>query len=251
ATVDTTCTSINQHYDLQTNRESVHHEYSRLPASVITSSETHSAYLAPYYQELYCPTLKQNYKSILRSQGPFVSTPTNTQGFSSSKTDQINLTMLQKPSVSNEGVKLRTFIRTNSMNRKYIDHANMVDSNYINPLKDNQNVYHMETLNPTQATNKSMKNKTYTLLVRPSLNNAQSCTVETKTCSADFQQQPNIVNNSNDVTLSNQKLLNNTSAVSNLNEMKPAGCVLMSGNEHSTCIECEHYKDRNSTTSTL
>ncbi|CAH8573979.1 unnamed protein product [Schistosoma curassoni] len=251
ATVDTTCTSINQHYDLQTNRESVHHEYSRLPASVITSSETHSAYLAPYYQELYCPTLKQNYKSILRSQGPFVSTPTNTQGFSSSKTDQINFTMLQKPSVSNEGVKLRTFIRTNSMNRKYIDHANMVDSNYINPLKDNQNVYHMETLNPTRATNKSMKNKTYTLLVRPSLNNAQSCTVETKTCSDDFQQQPNIVNNSNDVTLSNQKLLNNTSAVSNLNEMKPAGCVLMSGNEHSTCIECEHYKDRNPTTSTL
>ncbi|CAH8589570.1 unnamed protein product [Schistosoma rodhaini] len=253
AVIDTICTSINQHYDLQTNKESVHHEYCRLPTSVITSCETHNAYLAPYYQELHYPTLKQNYKSILRSQGPFVSTPTNAPGFSNSKTDQINLTMLQKPSVSNENVKLRTFIRTNSMNKKNIDHANVVDSNYTNQLKDIQHIYQTETFNTTQATNKTMKNKTYTLLVRPSLNNAQSCTTETKTCSADFQQQPNIVNNNNnnDLTLSNQKLLNNTSEVSNLNEIKPSECLLMSGNEHSTCIECEHYKDRNSTTSTL
>ncbi|CAH8521192.1 unnamed protein product [Schistosoma turkestanicum] len=255
--LDTTCTPNNQHYDLQTNRESAHHDYCRLPTSIVTSNETsnretHNTYLAPYYQELYYPTLKPNYKSILRSQGPCVSTSINTQKFSNSKTDQINLNTLQKPTVPNKSVKLRTFIRSNSMNKNNIDHTNMADMNYEDPLKDNQHVYHMETFNPTQ----NMTNKTYTLLVRPSVNNVQSCPTETKLCSVDFQQQqqqqqPNIVNIHSDVTLSNQKLLNNTSVMSKLDETKPSGYLLVSENEHSTCIECEHYKDRNSTTSTL
>ncbi|KAK4470378.1 hypothetical protein MN116_005939, partial [Schistosoma mekongi] len=151
--MDAKSTPINQHYDLQTNSEAVHHDYSRLPTSIITSIPTsikdaQSNYLTPYYQELYYPTLKPGYKSILRSQGPLVSTSTNTQNLSTSKTDQINRITLHKPSIQNESVKLRTFIHSNSVSKKTANSVNKVDISYSEPSKDDNHIYHMETFNP-------------------------------------------------------------------------------------------------------
>ncbi|VDQ02114.1 unnamed protein product [Trichobilharzia regenti] len=154
---------------------------SRLPANIVNSDtgEAHTTYLAPYYQELYHPTLKPTYKTILRTPGQQISTSTPANRISNLKTHQTNFNLLQK-SVKNESVQLNTFMPKTSLNKTNTEKVLEVNFNQSDSPRNGENIYDAKSINPSKCLDDKLIS---------SLNDLHSCTVEGKTQFNDHRHQ--------------------------------------------------------------
>ncbi|CAH8853629.1 unnamed protein product [Trichobilharzia szidati] len=229
--METVCVPNEQHYDLQSNNDSIHHIYSRLPANVLNSDtgEPHTTYLAPYYQELYHPTLKPTYKTILRTPGQQISTSAPANRISNLKTHQTNFNLLQKP-VKNESVQLNTFMPKTSLNKTNKEKVLEVNFKHPDSMTNGENIYDAKSMNPSKGLDDKLIS---------SLNDLQSCTVEGKTQFIDHHH-----HHQNMPT--NNKILQPP-----LTPTQKSTYLLRSNNEQSECLECEQHKEQTSATSTL